>query len=131
MPPHQRCASHTFNLVGCNAPLAAAKVNAKYRSLLHSSNAKCSAIWNKVNSPQSNEIIQTVLGCQIVIPVATRWNSYYDARRSLLLHGPPKLDLLCTSLQLPIFKEVEITFLREESQVLSHLAEGLDSLQSV
>ena len=86
LPPHQRCASHTLNLVGINSPLAAAKANGKYRSLLHSTNAKLSAIWNKVNSPQSNEIIQTVLGCQIVTPVATRWNNYYDSRRSLLVH---------------------------------------------
>lgn len=44
LPPHQRCASHTLNLVGSNAPTVTAKANAKYRSLLHSSNGKLSAI---------------------------------------------------------------------------------------
>lgn len=129
LPRHQKCASHTLNLVGCNAPTAAAKVNAKYRSVMHSSNGKCSAIWNKVNSPQSNEIISSVLGCQLVTPVATRWNSYYDSRRSLLLHSEEKLTALCEALQLPVFKEVEIAFMKEDLQVLTPLAQGLDRLQ--
>ena len=129
LPPHQRCASHTLNLIGINSPIAAAKNNSKYRTLSHSSNGKCSAIWNKVNSPQSNEKIQEVLGCQIVTPVATRWNSFYDARRSLLVHSPAKLDQLCTSLQLPTFKDVDILFMKEEAEVFSHLAQGLDRLQ--
>ena len=129
LPPHQRCASHTLNLVGCNSPPQAAKQNAKYRSLMHSSNAKLSAIWNKVNSPKSNEIISSVLGCQLVTPVQTRWNSYYDARRSLLLHSSDKIDLLCTSLGVPNFKEAEFAFMNEEMQVLTPLAQGLDRLQ--
>lgn len=129
LPRHQRCASHTLNLVGINAPLAAAKANAKYRSLMHLTNAKLSALWNKVNSPQSNERIQTVLGCQIVTPVATRWNSFYDARRSLLIHSPAKLDELYVSLQLPVLKDIEIAFMKEDNDVFSHLAQGLDRLQ--
>ena len=129
LPRHQRCASHTLNLVGIKAPLAAAKTSAKYRSLMHLTNAKLSALWNKVNRPQSNECIQAVLGCQIVTPVATRWNSFYDARRSLLQHSPAKLDELYTSLQLTVFKDVEIAFMKEDNDVFSHLAQGLDRLQ--
>jgi hypothetical protein len=129
LPSHQRCASHTLNLVGCNAPTSAAAVNAKYRSILYSSNAKLSAIWNKVNSPKSNEIILSVLGSQVVTPVPTRWNSYYDARRSLLLHGSDKINTLCVGLGLPAFKDVEYAFMKEEMQVLTPLAEGLDRLQ--
>jgi len=93
LSPHQRCASHTLNLVGSNAPTVTAKANAKYRSLLHSSNGKLSAIWNKVNRQASNEIMSDILGCQLLTPVPTRWNSYYDARRSLLLHSSDKLKL--------------------------------------
>jgi hypothetical protein len=129
LPAHQRCASHTLNLVGCNAPTATAKLNGKYRSLLHSSNGKLSAIWNKVNKQQSNEIISASLGCQLITPVPTRWNSYYDARRSFLLHSVDKIDALCKALELPCFKEVEIAFLKEENRVLTPLAEGLDRLQ--
>src|SRR5687767_2808156 len=59
----------------------------------------------------------------------TRWNSYYDARRSLLMHSPAILDRLCTSLQLPVLKDVEITFIKEDLQVFSHLAQGLGRFQ--
>ena len=60
LPAHQRCASHTLNLVGCSSHPQAAKLNAKYRSLMHSSNAKLSAIWSKANSPKSNEVCYSV-----------------------------------------------------------------------
>jgi len=129
LPPHQRCASHTLNLVGCSSPTAAAKANGKYRSLLHSTNGKLSAVWNKVNSPKSNEIIRGTLGCQLILPVPTRWNSYYDARRSLLLHGQEKVNQLCVSLALPQLKDVEYSFVKEEIHVLTPLAQGLDRLQ--
>jgi hypothetical protein len=129
LPPHQRCASHTLNLVGSNAPIVTAKVNAKYRSLLHSSNGKLSAIWNKINKQQSNEIMSAMLGCQLLIPVPTRWNSYYDARRSILLHSSDKLEAVCKALDLPLFKEQELAFLKEENRILTPLAESLDRLQ--
>lgn len=129
LPPHHRCAAHTLNLVGCNASSATAKTNAKYRSLLHSCNAKLSALWSKVNRPLSNEVISAMLGCQLVTPVTTRWNSYYDACRSLLLHSAEKLDALLKALQLPCFKEAELAFLKEGNRVLTPLAECLDRLQ--
>lgn len=129
LPPHQRCASHTLNLVGSNAPTVTAKANAKYRSLLHSSNGKLSAIWNKVNKQISNEIMSDILGCQLLTPVPTRWNSYYDARRSLLFHSSDKLEAVCKALDLPCFKEQELAFLKEENRVLTPLAESLDRLQ--
>ena len=112
LPSHQRCASHTLNLVGCNGPPSVAAVNAKYRSLMYSCNAKLSAIWNKVNSPKSNEIILSVLDCQVVTPVLTRRNSYYDARRSLLLHGSDKINQLCVALGLPVFKDIDFVFMK-------------------
>lgn len=113
LPAHQRCASHTLNLVGCNGPPSAAGKNAKYQSLMHASNAKLSAIWNKVNSPKSNEIILSVPDCQVMTPVPTRWNSYYDARRSLLLHSSDKINELCVALGLPVFKDVEYAFMKK------------------
>jgi len=118
-----------LNLVGSNAPTVTAKANAKYRSLLHSSNGKLSAIWNKVNRQASNEIMSDILGCQLLTPVPTRWNSYYEARRSLLLHSSDKLKALCEALDLPCFKEQELAFLKEENCVLTPLAESLDRLQ--
>ena len=73
-----------------------------------------------------------VLGCQLVTPVQTRWNSYYDARRSLLLHNTDKIDQLSslsTSLGVPNVNEAEYAFMKEEMQVLTPLAQGLDCLQ--
>ena len=129
LPAHQRCASQTLNLLGSNVPTVTAKVNAKYRSLLHSSNGKLLVIWNKLNKQQSNEILSDILGCQLLTPVATRWNSYYDARRSFLLHSSDKLEALCKAFDVPCFKEQEFAFLKEENRVLTPLAESLDRLE--
>lgn len=129
LPPHQRCASHTLNLIGCNAPILTANSNPKYRSLFHSCNGKLSGIWNKVNKQKSNEILFSILGCQLLTPVPTRWNSYYDARHNLLLHSSDKLEEVCKSLEVPCFKEQELAFLKEENRVLAPLAESLDRLQ--
>jgi hypothetical protein len=120
LPNHQRCIAHTLHLIASNSPKAAAEASAKYRFLMHSTNGKLSAIWNKVNSPKSNETIEAVLGCQIVRPIVTRWNSYYDARKSLLSHSAEKLEQVCKDLKLPELKDTEIVFVKEDIQV-SHL----------
>jgi len=45
------------------------------------------------------------------------------------MHFPAKLDQLCTSLKLPVLKDIEIAFVNEDVEVFSHLAEGIDRLQ--
>ena len=81
------------------------------------------------SDPKSNEVILSVLDCQGMTPVPTRWNSYYDARRSLLLHSSDKINELCVALGLPVFKDIEFAFMKEDMQVLTPLAQGLDRLQ--
>ena len=48
---------------------------------------------------------------------------------TLLLVHSVKLDQLCESLQLPAFTDVEIAFIKEDTDVFCHLAQGLDRLQ--
>ena len=59
--------------------------------------------------------------------LATRLNSYYDSRISLLAHFPVELDRLWTSLKLPVLKDVEIVFIKEDLRFPP--TESIDSLQ--
>lgn len=64
---------------------------------------------------QSNEVILSVLDCQVMTPVPTRWNSYYDARQSLLLDSSDKINELChlcVALVLLVFKDIEFAIMK-------------------
>lgn len=40
---------------------------------------KGTALCNKNAPPKSDEVINSVLDCQLHLPCPTRWNSYYDS----------------------------------------------------
>ena len=73
LPAHQRCASHTLNLVGCSSHPQAAKLNAKYRSLMHiPQTLSCQLFGIKLTvRSQMRYVIQLVLD-QLVTTVQTR-----------------------------------------------------------
>ncbi|KAJ8377319.1 hypothetical protein AAFF_G00261680 [Aldrovandia affinis] len=86
---------------------------------------------NLSRSTQASDIIQEILGSQLVIPNATRWNSTYHALerlKSFTSGGEGDLDEVCGRLDLPRFKEAEKTYISEYVMVLAPLA--LDLLQS-
>lgn len=80
LPPHQRCVSHTLNLVSCTDVekwiLSRPETKAIYRSAM----TKCTALWNKSScSAVAAEAVDDVIARKLLVPCTTRWNSVYDA----------------------------------------------------
>lgn len=74
LPPHKRCAAHTFNLV---MTTDANKFNDQnYNLLFNSMYDKCHEVFNKQSSSsKASDVIYSKIGRYFLIPVATRWNT--------------------------------------------------------
>jgi hypothetical protein len=131
LPKHLRCCSHTLNLIA-STDADDAKVNTTFSRLYNVATGKCQAIWNAVHrSSKAADAVQGVcssIGKNFLIPCVTRWNSKYDAIRRVL-ELKEKLADVCTALDLPKFKQIEIDFLAEYCHVMQPVAMTLDVLQ--
>ncbi|XP_069381208.1 E3 SUMO-protein ligase ZBED1-like [Paralichthys olivaceus] len=134
LPPHQRCACHTLNLVATRDIEDALTQSEPFKKISRSTMGKCQALWNKQHrSTQASDIIKDKLGCQLTVPSPTRWNSTYHAMERLsicILTKEQDLQETCEKLQVTRFKAAELTFIREYVQVMAPLAKALDVLQS-
>lgn len=131
LPEHQRCASHTLNLiVTTDIKKAFSKQqNVTFERIYHSSFGKLSALWNLTSkSPKACETYYNITNASPLSPCPTRWNSTFDCLTNLL-KVRDHLREICESLNLTKFKEVEIEFLAEYQEVLKPFAESLDNLQ--
>lgn len=83
LPQHQRCASHTLNLVASKDAEDATKLQA-FRALSGEAFGKCKLLWNRASrSTVASDVIREKLGCALVVPNETRWNSTFDAMDKL------------------------------------------------
>jgi hypothetical protein len=133
LPPHQRCAGHSLNLITTH-DVGTADADAAYKKLSRSKFAKCQALWNKQSrSNIAAEVIHDAFGLQLVVPNQTRWNSMYSSvERINRLIGEKGLDVLngvCDKLDLPQFRRAEVAFIAEYVTVMKPLAQALDILQ--
>jgi len=72
LPPHQRCAVHTLNLVATVDSVEALN-DASYKQINRRVFAKCQALFNKQNqSTQCADQIKEILGHYLIVPNATR-----------------------------------------------------------
>jgi KRAB domain-containing zinc finger protein len=79
LPPHQRCAAHTLNLIS-TSDAEKAEADGNYKRLSRSTFAKCSSLWNKSSrSVQVAEMVKEKCGLSLIKPNATRWNSIFMA----------------------------------------------------
>lgn len=79
LPPHQRCAAHTLNLIS-TVDAEKAEKDPTYKRLTGGTFAKCQALWNKASrSTQAAELVQKECGLVLLKPNATRWNSVFMA----------------------------------------------------
>jgi len=95
--------------------------------------AKCQAIWNKQNrSSQMADIVKTNLDVYLKTPNDTRWNSWFDAIKFLIIHfkmSPSKFYKVCDALTVNRFSKTDIEFLDEYLLVMEPLCVCLDVLQ--
>lgn len=72
LPPQQRCASHTLNLVS-TIDAACAETDTNYKGISRRAFAKCQAIFNKQNqSSVAADMVKKSLGKYLKVPNATR-----------------------------------------------------------
>ncbi|KAJ8387648.1 hypothetical protein AAFF_G00151980 [Aldrovandia affinis] len=127
--PHQRCASHTLNLIA-SKDLERAVSQGATRELFYSAMAKCSAIWNKAHrSPLAAEAVEEIGKMKLVIPCVTWWNSEYCAVQKIVSLTESQLAEVCERLAVPKLLANELAFLKEYAEVLKPLACALDLLQ--
>ena len=129
VPPHNRCAAHTLNLIA-TTDADKALSEKSYSRIYHTSFAKCQAVWNAVHrSSKAADSVKAICIDKIIIcPCPTRWNSKFDAVHRLL-ELVDKLPAVCDALNISRFKPTEIDFLREYDMAMQPVASTLDILQ--
>lgn len=121
LPPHQRCACHTLNLIATRDIEQALTQSEPFKRVSRSTLAKCQALWNKQHrSTQASDTIQEKLGCQLIVPILTRWNSTYHAMERLntcISTKEQEFYEVCEKLQVARFKSTEFMFIQEYVKV--------------
>ena len=101
LPPHYRCAVHTLNLVACKDVDKFLSSFTASKNVYGNSFAKSSALSNKASrSTVVSDTVQEVTKRKLIIPNATRWNSYYNAVVRVSENSLLELNELCTKLEL-------------------------------
>jgi hypothetical protein len=128
LPEHLRCCSHTLNLIATTDAEKALNDKA-YKKLYRQSMAKATALWNMTSrSTKAADAAFGILGFRFSVPCVTRWNSYYDATKKVLM-AESKLSEVCKAVGVPALVQAELSFLKEYVMVMAPLAASLDILQ--
>ena len=120
LPPHQRCAAHTLNLITSTDADKFLSSTPASRSLFRSSFSKCVVLWNKASrSTVASDQLQERLKRKLLVPSPTCWNSYYDAIERIVENPLADLNDVCAKLDLRGFNEREVMFLKEYCAVFN------------
>ncbi|CAB4039898.1 zinc finger BED domain-containing 1-like, partial [Paramuricea clavata] len=133
LPPHQRCAAHTLNLIS-TSDAEKAEADGNYKRLSRSTFAKCSSLWNKSSrSVQVAEMVKEKCGLSLIKPNATQWNSIFMAVQRIIRiikgKGENVIHSVCSLADVPKFKPAEISFLNHYVEVMKPVAQALNILQ--
>lgn len=130
LPPHQRCASHTLNLVSCTDVNKWLLSRPEAKAIYRSATAKCTALWNKASrSTVAAETVDDVIARKFLVPCTTRWNSFYDALVRICEVPIIELNTISSRFGLKAITEREHQFIREYCMVMKPLTIALDILQ--
>lgn len=78
LPPHQRCASHTLNLISCTDVDKWLMSTPETKAIYRNATTKCAGLWNKASwSTVASEIVDDVIAKRLV-PCTTSWNSMVE-----------------------------------------------------
>lgn len=132
LPPHRRCACHKLNLM---TTTDVSKISDQhFKTLLRNVNAKMRTVWKKQSgSPKASDFITKMLGGLFVLPVQTRWNSFYDALvrvKKYLATKPEEFKDIFFEFKCPVLRPAEEEFIFEYVRVMRPVADALDMLQA-
>ncbi|KAL3977780.1 pogo transposable element with ZNF domain [Sarotherodon galilaeus] len=130
LPPHQRCASHTMNLISCTDVEKWLLSEAATKTIYRSATTKCAGLWNKASrSTVAAEIVEDIIAKKLLVPCTTRWNSFYYALERISKIPLVELNTISSTLQLKCFNEREHQCISEYCAVMKPLTVALDILQ--
>ncbi|XP_051972372.1 zinc finger BED domain-containing protein 4-like [Xyrauchen texanus] len=130
LPPHQRCAAQTLNLIA-SKDLADAISTGPTHKLHDSSMAKCVAIWHKARdcSTVVADAMESIANVQFTAPCMNQWSSKFFAVNKLMSLTDSQLTELTDLLDVPNFMPEEIAYLKEYADVFKAVAVAFDLLQ--
>uniref|UniRef100_A0A3P9CJ84 BED-type domain-containing protein n=1 Tax=Maylandia zebra TaxID=106582 RepID=A0A3P9CJ84_9CICH len=130
LSPHQRCASHTMNLISCTDVEKWLLSEAATKTIYRSATTKCAGLWNKASrSTVAAKIVEDIIAKKLLVPSTTRWNSFYYALGRISKIPVVELNTISSTLQLKCFNEREHQCIRKYCAVMKPLTVALDILQ--
>ncbi|XP_043097798.1 E3 SUMO-protein ligase ZBED1 isoform X2 [Puntigrus tetrazona] len=128
LPPHQRCASQTLNLIA-SKDLADAVSKGQAGKLHSGAIEKCAAIWHKAqSSTEAADSIESIAKMNFTVPCLNQWSSEYYAINKLMSLSDSQLNELSEVLGFPHFTPDETAYLTEYTDVFKPVAFALDLL---
>lgn len=119
LPAHRRCLSRLLNLLGNDFENA---LTGRAKSCLVMALNKLQALWVfPRKSSQAKVYCKEILGCSLLIPCATRWNSKFDAVSKILNIGQDKINQYIDVLKTNLTSSAYLTKLDEEDWVMVNL----------
>ncbi|XP_034471884.1 uncharacterized protein LOC117779708 isoform X2 [Drosophila innubila] len=130
LPNHIKCASYTLNNLASTDFIELLINDTALKERHTKVFEKCSCLWRKSDNSTTSETIVTVLGESLITPVATRWNSIYNAICCILSHKE-KLPELCSRLALhnSCFSASDIQYMEEYRVLMAPIVATIEFLQ--
>lgn len=125
---HQRCGSHTVNLIAKVDSLNALD-DGFYCRMYQAAMKKVQRVWSVLSQQKANEILFAHLNSSVRHPPDTRWNYQFDSLFDFMKKDQEKLRSAMIDLKMEPLSPIDIDFLNEYLVVMKPLAVLLDHLQ--